>query len=41
MGEWVPSGTPSDEADDVVHAILDPGEIRQDEVNAGLCFLGE
>jgi hypothetical protein len=35
----VPVG--EDEADDVVHAILDPGEIRQDEVNAGLCFLGE
>ena len=41
MGEWVPSGTPSDEADDVVHALFDPGEIRQDQVDAGLGLLGE
>ena len=30
-----------DEADDVVHAILDPGEIRQDQVDAGLGLLRE
>ncbi len=30
-----------DKADDVVHAIFDPGEIRQDQVDAGLGLLGE
>ena len=30
-----------DEADDVVHALFDPGEIRQDQVDAGLGLLGE
>ena len=30
-----------DEADDVVHALFDPGEIRQDQVDAGLALLGE
>ena len=30
-----------DEADDVVHAVLDPGEIRQDQVDAGLGLLRE
>ena len=30
-----------DKADDVVHALFDPGEIRQDQVDAGLGLLGE
>ena len=30
-----------DHAHDVVHAVLDPGEIGEDEVDAGLAFLGE
>ena len=30
-----------DEADDVVHPILNPGEIRQDQIDAGLALLGE
>ena len=30
-----------DQADDVVHALFDPGEIRQDQVDAGLGLLGE
>ena len=29
------------QAHDVVHALLDPGEIGEDQVNAGLAFLGE
>ena len=41
MGAWVPSGTTSDEADDVVHAVLDPGKIGKNQVNAWLAFLGE
>ena len=35
----VPVG--EDEADDVVHAVLNPREIRQDQVDAGLCLFGE